>query len=50
MAALSRCGTTLATFTVAGFVRRGLEAQGFEVQRVLGHGRKKNVLTGHFKG
>ncbi|MBF0594352.1 MAG: tRNA (5-methylaminomethyl-2-thiouridine)(34)-methyltransferase MnmD [Candidatus Omnitrophica bacterium] len=49
MARLSRPGTTLSTFTVAGFVRRGLSARGFEVQRVSGHGEKKNVLTGHFK-
>ncbi len=44
--ALSRPGTTLSTFTVAGFVRRGLAAQGFEVTRITGHGVKKNVLTG----
>ncbi|MBF0386737.1 MAG: tRNA (5-methylaminomethyl-2-thiouridine)(34)-methyltransferase MnmD [Candidatus Omnitrophica bacterium] len=49
MAALSRTGTTLATFTVAGFVRRGLTARGFTVQRILGHGKKKNVLTGCFR-
>jgi tRNA 5-methylaminomethyl-2-thiouridine biosynthesis bifunctional protein len=49
MSALSRKGTTLSTFTVAGFVRRGLEACGFEVQRIIGHGVKKNVLTGYFK-
>ncbi|MEI6437788.1 MAG: tRNA (5-methylaminomethyl-2-thiouridine)(34)-methyltransferase MnmD [Candidatus Omnitrophota bacterium] len=49
MAALSRPGTTLATFTVAGFVRRGLAAHGFEVERILGHGKKKNVLTGYYR-
>ena len=49
MSALSREGTTLSTFTVAGFVRRGLEASGFEVQRIPGHGEKKNVLTGRFR-
>jgi tRNA 5-methylaminomethyl-2-thiouridine biosynthesis bifunctional protein len=50
MARLSRPGTTLSTFTVAGFVRRGLESKGFAVERVLGHGRKKSVLVGHWRG
>lgn len=49
MAKLSKPGTTLATFTVAGFVRRGLEAQGFEVFKALGYGTKKHILTGVFK-
>lgn len=49
MSALSREGTTLATFTVAGFVRRGLQSRGFVVERILGHGKKKNVLTGYFR-
>ena len=48
MALLSRAGTTLSTFTVAGFVRRGLSANGFSVSRILGHGKKKNVLTGFY--
>ena len=48
MSLLSKKGTTLSTFTVAGFVRRGLEVQGFSVQRVKGHGKKKTVLTGSF--
>ena len=46
VAALSKTGTTLSTFTVAGFVRRGLAAQGFVVQKVPGHGKKKQILTG----
>ncbi len=49
MARLSRKGTTLATFTVAGFVRRGLESQGFEVRKIKGYGTKKHVLVGVFK-
>ncbi|MBF0485376.1 MAG: tRNA (5-methylaminomethyl-2-thiouridine)(34)-methyltransferase MnmD [Candidatus Omnitrophica bacterium] len=48
MAALSHEGTTLSTFTVAGNVRRGLEAAGFTVQRVPGHGKKQHILTGFF--
>ena len=48
VAALSRPGTTLSTFTVAGFVRRGLEAKGFAVKKVPGHGKKKQILTAVF--
>jgi tRNA 5-methylaminomethyl-2-thiouridine biosynthesis bifunctional protein len=48
VALLSRKGTTLSTFTVAGFIRRGLGARGFSVSRILGHGKKKNVLAGFF--
>jgi tRNA 5-methylaminomethyl-2-thiouridine biosynthesis bifunctional protein len=48
MVPLSRPGTTFSTFTVAGFVRRGLEAQGFVVTKVPGHGKKKQILTGVF--
>lgn len=47
---LSRSGTTFATFTVAGSVRRGLEHQGFQVRKVPGHGRKNQILTGVFQG
>ncbi len=41
-----RCepGAKLATFTVAGAVRRGLEAAGFSVDRLPGHGRKRQRL------
>jgi len=49
MALLSSQGTTLSTFTVAGFVRRGLEAEGFSVQRIKGYGKKKTVLIGSFQ-
>lgn len=37
-------GGRLASFTVAGAVRRGLEAQGLEVERAPGFGRKKQRL------
>lgn len=49
MALLSKKGSTLATFTVAGFVRRGLEAEGFKVERIPGYGTKKTVLVGSFQ-
>lgn len=34
-----------ATYTAAGFVRRNLEAAGFEVTRVPGFGRKRHMTT-----
>lgn len=34
---------TAATYTAAGFVRRGLEAAGFHVTRVPGFGRKRHM-------
>ena len=36
-------GGTAATYTAAGFVRRGLEAAGFAVDRVPGFGRKRHM-------
>lgn len=36
-------GGTAATYTAAGFVRRGLEAAGFSVSRVKGYGRKRHM-------
>lgn len=47
MAALSRPGATVATFTAAGDVRRGLAAAGFQMTRVPGFGRKRESLAGH---
>jgi len=42
---------TLASFTAAGDVRRGLEASGFEVMRKPGFGRKREMITArHPKG
>jgi len=40
----TRAGAHLATFTVAGFVRRGLQAAGFTVEKRPGHGRKRERL------
>ncbi len=48
IAARSREGTRLGTFTVAGAVRRGLSAAGFEVERVPGHGRKRQRLEARY--
>ena len=39
-------GGTFATYTAAGFVRRGLEAAGFEIERVPGYGRKRHMVCG----
>lgn len=50
MARLSHAGTTFATFTVAGVVRRGLEASGFKIEKRQGFGRKKEMLRGTFGG
>ncbi len=36
-------GGTAATYTAAGFVRRGLEAAGFRVTRIPGYGRKRHM-------
>jgi len=49
VARLSRPGTRFATFTAAGFVRRGLQAQGFDVQKVSGFGRKREMLVGEMQ-
>jgi tRNA 5-methylaminomethyl-2-thiouridine biosynthesis bifunctional protein len=46
MARLSASGTTLATFTAAGFVRRGLKAAGFAVEKVRGYGTKRDMTVG----
>lgn len=48
LARLSHKDTSLATFTVAGVVRRGLTDAGFQVEKVKGHGRKREMLTGVF--
>jgi len=46
MARASKPAATLATYTSAGWVRRGLQAAGFVVHRVPGHGRKRQMLVG----
>lgn len=42
---LSQPGTTAATFSCAGVVKRGLRAAGFQVAKVKGFGRKREMLT-----
>ena len=50
----TRPGGTAATYTAAGFVRRGLEEAGFTVTRTPGFGRKRHmtqaILTRELKG
>ena len=46
MARLTRPGGTLATFTSAGFVRRGLQEAGFTMHKRKGFGRKREMLSG----
>lgn len=46
MARLARPGATLATFTSAGFVRRGLQEAGFIMRKTKGFGRKRDMLVG----
>lgn len=43
-------GTTVATFTAVGAVRRELAAAGFEMTKARGFGRKRDMLTGTFQG
>lgn len=47
MAELSTNGCTFATFTAAGIVKRGLRHAGFNVKKVAGFGRKREMLCGH---
>ncbi|QIZ47810.1 bifunctional tRNA (5-methylaminomethyl-2-thiouridine)(34)-methyltransferase MnmD/FAD-dependent 5-carboxymethylaminomethyl-2-thiouridine(34) oxidoreductase MnmC [Dickeya zeae] len=46
MARLCRTGGTFATFTAAGFVRRGLQQAGFQVSKIKGFGQKREMLCG----
>ena len=39
-------GGSFATYTAAGFVKRGLIAAGFNVEKVKGFGRKREMLIG----
>ncbi len=43
---LSYKDTTFSTYTVAGFVRRGLHKAGFNVEKVKGFGSKREMLVG----
>jgi tRNA 5-methylaminomethyl-2-thiouridine biosynthesis bifunctional protein len=50
VAARSAPGAVAATFTVAGQVRRGLAAAGFDVAKAQGFGRKRERLTAVLQG
>lgn len=41
----SRTGATLSTYTCAGKVRRGLQAAGFVVTKIKGHGKKREMIS-----
>ncbi|AHG18814.1 FAD-dependent oxidoreductase [Chania multitudinisentens RB-25] len=46
MARFARPGGSFATFTAAGFVRRGLQQAGFTVSKCKGFGQKREMLAG----
>jgi tRNA 5-methylaminomethyl-2-thiouridine biosynthesis bifunctional protein len=46
MARLAKTECHYATFTAAGAVKRGLEAAGFTIEKVPGHGQKRHNLRG----
>lgn len=46
IARASRAGASLATYTSAGWVRRGLQQAGFTVKRTLGFGHKREMVCG----
>lgn len=46
MARRCRAQGTFATFTVAGFVRRGLQQAHFDVEKIKGYGQKREMLRG----
>lgn len=50
MARLSHGQTTFSTFTAAGFVRRGLQAAGFQADKKPGYGSKRDMLAGCYRG
>ncbi len=50
MFARSRTGAIVSTYSAAAQVRRGLAAAGFEVERVTGFGRKKEMLKARRSG
>lgn len=46
MARLGKAGSTFATFTAAGDVRRGLQNVGFTAEKMPGFGKKREMLRG----
>jgi len=49
MGANSTAGARVATFTAAGIVRRGLELNGFKVEKIKGYGPKREMITASFE-
>ncbi|USD66025.1 bifunctional tRNA (5-methylaminomethyl-2-thiouridine)(34)-methyltransferase MnmD/FAD-dependent 5-carboxymethylaminomethyl-2-thiouridine(34) oxidoreductase MnmC [Vibrio sp. SCSIO 43136] len=47
MVKLAKQDCTCATFTAAGFVRRGLIEAGFEMKKTKGFGTKRDMIVGH---
>ena len=45
MQRLSGLGTTAASYSCAGIVKRGLQACGFDIKKIKGFGRKNEMLT-----
>jgi len=45
MARLSHAGTSVATFTSAGIVRRGIASAGFVVKKIKGFGKKREMAV-----
>ena len=50
IARISGGGSTFATFTSAGMVRRNLEAIGFYVEKHAGYGKKREMMAGYLVG
>ena len=48
LARLSGKRTSFATFTSAGIVKRGLQSVGFEIKKIPGFGRKREMIHGQF--
>ncbi len=46
LARTSNTEATLATYTSAGWVRRGLQSAGFSVEKIPGYGRKREMVCG----
>lgn len=46
---LSKSDTTLSTFSVAGSVKRGILAAGFEVKKQQGYGKKREMLVAEWR-
>lgn len=50
IARLSKAETTLATFSVAGMVKKGLSTNDFTIKKIKGFGNKREMLTAVYQG